>query len=248
MDAGGVLIATSQAQRPVALAQLEQVIRPRPFVNDALWQGTLDLGLNYKTASTRTEDYVADLATEARHGRWRHKLNASYVRKTDDAATTEHSYGGTWSSDRFLSDAFFWQSRAMYKRDQIEELSRQAAVGTGPGYQFWDNELGAFSLAALLGRVRYDYDDGGSDNFYAASLRWDYKRYLGSQRLEFYTAGELSRPLDNAADFGLDAAVGVRYRLTDWVSWFLSYSRNQVSGGRESLNEKQLATGLGLSW
>ncbi len=243
-----VVVAPGVAQQPVELASLAQVMKPRPFINDALWKGKLDLGLNYKTASTRTEDYSARLDTEARHGRWRHNLDAAYTRKTDNTITTSHNYGGYVSSDRFLTDQFFWQGRAIYKRDQIEDLSRQTAIGTGPGYQFWDNELGAFSLAGLIGRVRYDYSHGGSDNFYAASLRWDYKRYLSSQRFELYTNGELMRPLDNAADISLDASVGVRYRLTDWVSWFMSYSRNQVSGGRESLNEKRLTTGLGLVW
>lgn len=247
-EPGGMVVAAERTQRPVALAEVEQLMKPRPLVRDAIWTGTLDLGVDVKTASTRTEDYAADLDTEARHGRWRHKLAGSYDRQTDDHATTTHNYGASVSSDRFLGEQFFWQGRALYKRDMIEELSRQMGIATGPGYQFWDNELGAFSLTAFAGRARYDYDDGQSDSFYAAGLGWNYKRYLSSQRFELFTAGELWRPLDNAADFSVDAAVGVRYRVTDWISWFLTYSRNQVSGGRESLNEKRLTTGLGMSW
>jgi len=217
-------------------------------LGDVVWKGNLDLGLNHKTASTRTEDYAAKLDGELRQGRWRHKIDAGYMRNTDNSVTTSHHYGASLSSDRFMSEQFFWQGRAFYRWDGIEELSRQMAVGAGPGYQFWDDETGAFSLAGLVGRGRYNYSDGASEGFYAVSLRWDYNRYLGDKRFELFASGELLRPLNNAANVSLDAIVGVRYRMTDWVSWFLSYSRNQVRGGRQSLNEKRLSTGLGLTW
>lgn len=247
-EPGHVIVATSETQQTKPLPELDQVMRPRPFVNDAIWKGTVNLGLNQKSASTKTEDYKVDIDTELRHDRWRHQLAADYDRKRDNDRRTADNYGATASSDRFISDKFFWQVRGLYKRDKIEEISRQTGLGTGPGYQFWDDELGAFSLTGLLGRMHYSYRDGASDGFYATGLRWDYKRYLYSQRFEIFTEGEVSRPLDNAADFSMDAAAGVRYRMTDWVSWFLTYSRNQVSGGRQTLNERRVTTGLGVTW
>ncbi|VFR30920.1 Peptide chain release factor RF-3 [plant metagenome] len=247
-EPGHVIVATSETQQTKPLPELDQVMRPRPFINDAIWKGSIDMGLNHKTASTKTEDYRLDADTELRHGRWRHQGSVDYERKKDNNQLTGDKYALSASSDHFISDKFFWQGRGLYRRNKIEDLSRQAGLGTGPGYQFWDDELGAFSLTGLLGRMNYRYRDGASDEFYAASVRWDYKRYLYSQRLELFTAGEVMRPLDNAADISLDAAAGVRYRMTDWVSWFLTYSRNQVSGGRQSLNEKRVTTGLGLTW
>jgi hypothetical protein len=52
-----------------------------------------------------------------------------------------------------MTEKWFWQGRAEYKRDRIEDLARQRTVGTGPGYQFWDDELGAFSLGSLINRT-----------------------------------------------------------------------------------------------
>lgn len=221
----------------------------RPWVPRAVWLGSLDLGFNYKTASTRNADYAATLDTEVRHASWRHNIYANYLRKIDNDRTSTHLFNGNLASDRFLTHQFFWQGRARYKWDQIEEVSRQTALGMGPGYQFWDNEHGALSLSGLLGRLRYDYDDGYADAFYAGSLRWDYKRYfLEGNRLELYTTGEFTRSLNGRSNLNLDAVVGMRYRMTDWLSWFLSYSRNQIKGGREDLNEKRISTGLGVTW
>ena len=68
-------------------------------------------------------------------------------------------------------------------------------VGTGPGYQFWDDELGAFSLGSLLNRTDYEYRDGSKDNFYSVAMKWDYNRYLIGKKVEFFTNGEVGKPL-----------------------------------------------------
>lgn len=247
-DGDATAIAAGQGQPSIELESSGKMTRQGTVLADAVWEGSLDLGLKHKTASTRTEDHTVRLAQELRYGNWRHHFNLDYTRRTDNSVTTSHNYGGRLSSDRFLSNQAFWQGRAYYKRDAIEEISRQATIGTGPGFQFWDNDLGAFSLAGLVGRVRYDYSDGTVEHFYGASLSWDYRRYLGGKRVELYTNGELTQPFGGAVDYSLEAIVGLRYRMTEWLSWFLSYSRNQISGGRQSLNERQISTGLGLTW
>lgn len=212
------------------------------------WRGRIDVGFNHKNASTRSKDYAVNLGAEARHLNWRHKLNINYMHKTDDSVTSSHNYGASLSSDRFVSEKFFWQARALYKWDQIEDVSRQSALGIGPGYQLWDNEQGAFSLAGLVGKARYGYSDAPSERFYSLSLRWDYNRFIGGDRFEVYSHGELMRPLNSSANVSLDATVGVRYRMTDWVSWYMSYSHSRISGGPRKLNEKRTSTGLGLTW
>nr|BFE91014.1 hypothetical protein GCM10020185_15500 [Pseudomonas brassicacearum subsp. brassicacearum] len=121
-----------------------------------------------------------------------------------------------YSLDRFLTDKWFWQGRLNYKRDKVEDLARQRVVGTGPGYQFWDDELGAFSLGSLLNRTDYEYRDGGKDNFYSVAMKWDYNRYLIGKRVEFFTNGEVGKPLSDVADYAYDAEVGAAlqgYRL-----------------------------------
>lgn len=242
-----------QVALPIAGVAAESIApepdaRPPSFWHSMAGKGSLDLGLDQKTASSRTQDYTAVLASKWRHGDWRHTLDAQYTRKTDNRITTSHSYGGKFSSNRFVSDQFFWQGRALYKRDHIEEVSRQAAIGAGPGYQFWEDETGAFSLAGLIGPARHEYNDGAFENFFAASLRWDYSRYLGGERLELYSTGEVMQPLNDTAGTSIDAIVGLRYRMTDWSSWFVNYSRNQISGGRQNMSEKRISTGLGLNW
>jgi hypothetical protein len=136
-----------------------------------------------------------------------------------------------------------------YKRDKVEELARQRVVGTGPGYQFWDNELGAFSLGSLLNRTYYEYKDGGKDNFYSLAMKWDYNRYLIGKRVELFTNGEVGRPLSNIADYALDAEIGLRYKVTEWASLNLKAERDIISGTKDSdLNKTRYTAGFGVAW
>jgi len=235
-------------QADVPLDTLESVVRPHPFLNETAVTGRIDLAANQKTASTETQDYSAALDATVRHGLWRHQFNGGYRRSKEDSRVNTSNYGLDYTLDRFLTEQAFWQGRVMHRRDWVEDLNRQTAYGTGPGYQFWDNELGAFSLSALVGRVHYGYSDGGSDSAYAASLRWDYVRYFSGKQFELFTKGELLRPFESQAEIAVTGEAGLRYNVNSWMSLYLKYARNQVSGTRESLNESVYSTGLGLSW
>lgn len=238
----------TEVSTDLTLTDLARVARPRPLLRDATITGTLDLGLDQKSASTTTQNYNAALRGEVRHGLWRHRLGANYNRVKEDRTVSTNNYGGDYTLDRFLTPQAFWQGRLTHRRDWIEDLDRQTAYGTGPGYQFWDDDLGAFSLTGLVGRVHYGFKDDTSENFYAASLRWDYKRYFSARQFEFFARGEVSRPIGDAADFALNSELGLRYNVTSWASLYVKFARNQVSGSRESLNENRVTTGLGVKW
>lgn len=238
----------SGIEKAIPLEQVTRLVKPKPLIRDTTVTGTFDFGVNRKSASTDSLDYNAALSGEARHGLWRHQLSANHDRQKENNDVTTNTYGANYSLDRFLTEKAFWQGRLMHKRDLLEDLNRQTAYGTGPGYQFWDDELGALSLTVLAGRVQYGYSDGTVDNFYAASLRWDYNRYFWARQFEIFARGEFTRPLDKAANFGLNAEVGARYNMNDWASLYVKASRNQISGSRETLNENLLSTGVGLKW
>ncbi|MDT4844429.1 hypothetical protein FQZ97_783880 [compost metagenome] len=245
---GKVILANGEAPKEVELASIEQIMKPKPLVEDLTWTGNVDLALDYKRAEKDTDDYEVDFKTKARHGRWRHNASGEFNREfTDDEKTTDN-WEAEYALDRFITEKFFWQGRGEYKRDKIEDLERQRTLGTGPGYQFWDNELGAFSLAGLLNRSDYEFANGEEENFYAVSMKWDYNRYLVGKTVELFTSGEVGRPLDDTADYALDAEAGLRYKLTDWASLNVKAEKDQVSGAKENLDETRYTVGFGVGW
>jgi hypothetical protein len=247
-ESGKVILANGEAPKTIELASIQQILKPKPLVEDLTWKGNVDAALDYKRAERDTDNYDVDLKTEARHGLWRHSAEAGYNREFQDDLVTTDNWNAEYALDRFFDKHWFWQGRLEYKRDRVEEVRRQRTVGTGPGYQFWDNELGAFSITGLLNRSDYEYDNGESDNFYALSMKWNYNRYLIGKSVELFSDGEVGKPLANAADYTLDAAVGLRYKLTDWASLNMKAEKDLVSGSEGELDETHYSLGFGVGW
>lgn len=246
---GKVTLANGDAPKTVELASIQQILKPKPVVEDLVWKGNIDAALDYKRAENDTDDYDVDFKTSARHGRWRHNAEGEYNREFQDDVVSTDNWRLEYSLDRFFTDKWFWQGRLNYKRDKVEDLARQRVVGTGPGYQFWDDELGAFSLGSLLNRTDYEYRDGGKDNFYSVAMKWDYNRYLIGKRVEFFTNGEVGKPLSGVAEYAYDAEMGLRYKVTDWASLNLKAEKDVIEGTEDSdLSRTRYTAGFGVTW
>lgn len=245
---GKVVLANGDQPKTVELASITQILKPKPLVEDLIWSGNIGVSLDYKQAERDTENYAVDFRTKARHGRWRHTGSGDYRREFQDEIRVTDHWSAEYSLDRFITEHWFWQGRLDYKRDHIEEIEQQRTIGTGPGYQFWDNELGAFSLASLLNRSDYDYSNGESDRFYSVGLKWDYNRYLVGKSFELFSLGEVGRPLSGTAEYSLDAEIGLRYKVTDWASLHMKAEKDMVSGAEGDLDETRYSVGFGVGW
>ncbi len=245
---GQVTLVNGDAPKTVELTSIKQILKPKPLVEDLVLSGNLDAALDYKRAERDTDNYDIDLEAEARHGRWRHNGEAGYNREFQDAVVTTDNWNAEYALDRFFTEQWFWQGRFEYKRDKIEDLRRQRTLGTGPGYQFWDNELGGFSVTGLLNRSDYQYANGERDSFYALSAKWDYNRYLVGKSVELFSTGEVGKPLANVAEYALDAEVGLRYKVTDWASLNMKAEKELVSGSEGDMDETHYSLGFGVGW
>ena len=245
---GKVTLSNGRTPRTVPLTSITQIIHPKPLIQDLTWKGNVDVALDYKRAETDTDDYDVSFKTSARHGLWRHNGSGSYNREYRNDVTATDNWDAEYALDRFLDEHWFWQGRLEYKRDKIEDVRRQRTIGTGPGYQFWDNELGAFSLASLANRSDYQFANGNTEDFSSLALKWNYNRYLVGKTFELFSNGEIGKPLENVADYELDAEVGLRYKVTDWASLNMKAEKDIVSGAESDLDETQYSIGFGVGW
>ncbi|MCV9877559.1 DUF481 domain-containing protein [Brenneria izbisi] len=241
---------SNQATEPqtLQLSDITAIVVQKPLVKDFVWKGNIDAGMAHKKSSTETDNYDASLSTQARHGTWRHNIDASYHLAKEDNVESTKNAAGEYALDKFVDEHWFWQGRYQYKRDWIESIKINRSFGLGPGYQFWDNDLGAFSLTSLVNFQTFVYRDIGEDNFYSGGMKWAYNRYLFSKTIEAFTNGELGRSFDATAPLYLKAEAGLRFKLTDWSSMSMRVARTRIESDQGNVNDTLYTLGIGVGW
>ncbi|WP_017429017.1 DUF481 domain-containing protein [Vreelandella jeotgali] len=211
-------------------------------------KGGIDITFEYEHSTADTRELDLDMRQRIDAGRWRHQWRASYQREYRDGERRENDWHLAYTPKWFFAEKNFWQGLASTDRDWDEELKRRVTAGVGPGYQLWDNELGAFSLSALLLRNRYYYATQDAETFDSGVLQWEFNRHLWQRRFEVYLNGRAGRALSESTSFLLDTHTGLRYPLTDWASLEMSVKTDWVQNNVEDLNDTTYNLGVGLNW
>lgn len=247
---GKLRLVNGNTPEEIALNDIKQIIKPKPVVEDLIWSGKINLSLDNKRSDKDTNDFDIDFQTKLLHDKWRHTISGEYNRKSTDGNVSTNNYELNYTLDHFITKQWFWQTNSNFKLDHIEDLRKQYTLGTGPGYQFWDDSLGSFSLASLVNMSRYEYRDKSNTNFGAYGIRWSYDRFWLGKNIELFSDGDLFRPLRlEVGHYTLDTNIGIRYKLTDWASLNFRINRNIVDAESDAnINETRYIFGFGVNW
>ena len=134
---GKVVLANGEAPKTVELASIQQIIKPKPLVEDLVWKGNVDLALDYKRAEKDTNDYDIDFKTTARHGQWRHTGQGEYNREFQDDVTTTDNWALEYDLDRFITEHWFWQGRLTRLKTWPVNAPSVPARATSSGMTSW---------------------------------------------------------------------------------------------------------------
>lgn len=138
----GMVRIVDGGSHTVPLASIRQMVPPRPLVEDLVWEGNLDVKLDSKRNDSDKDEWKLKGDTRLRHGAWRHVLAGEVEREKKDGRKVEDNWELDYDLDRFFDEHWFWRGSYSQKHDAIDNLERQSALGTGPGYQFWTTNSG----------------------------------------------------------------------------------------------------------
>lgn len=181
----GMVRVVNATTQTVPLASITRLILPRILVQDRVWEGKLDM----KRDSSETDEWKLKGNARMEHGRWRHGLSTELERTVKNEVKTADNWQLEYDLDRFINDQWFWRVSAGQDEDELTLFNRQRIVGAGPGYLFWDNELGRFDVIVQFNRTEL-FSSVGDVSFNTYSLEWDYKRLLWGTRVELYSTAE----------------------------------------------------------
>ena len=244
-----LLVNGDAAPSPVAISSLRQIMEPKPVLEDWIWDGRATVSLELDNTDARRRDLDLYLTTEARHGDWRHALSSEFERDYRDDVKSRHRWETDYTLSWFFAEKWFWQNRVSYMRDHLGDVERQVQIGSGPGYEWWNNALGRFETSARFEHLRLDARDGSDRRTNGLGLNWDYRRYLFGKRFQLVHNAETLIPDDQHVDYMVDAELGLRYLLNSWASLSLMTEWDYISSSDEkSLSETRYKLGLGVSW
>ncbi|MBX7277178.1 DUF481 domain-containing protein [Pseudomonas sp. ERGC3:05] len=247
-EGGMVTLIEGGTLKTVELNSIHRIMKATSKVDGVVWKGKVDIAGDYKRDQKDTDKYTIGYNVTVRDGDWRHTVKGELNREAGEKVTT-NNWSAEYDLDRFLTQQWYWQGRLFYAQDKINDPARFSAVGTGPGYQFWDNELGAFSLGYLLARGDYRFKNGGSDNNYSSIMVANYNRYLIGKRVEFFVNEQIERPFSGEVKYATTSEVGFRYRVTDWGVINIKTERNVVNfAGNGDVVQARYTVGFGVTW
>lgn len=236
----------------VLLADITQLVPPRPLLKDVVWEGNLDAKLELERNQNDTDEFKLKGDSRVSHGVWRHVLKGEFEHEAKNNLQVEQSWQLDYDLDRFITEQWFVRSSLHEERDEFESIDRVSSVGIGPGYRFWDDALGRLELIAQYQRFKLhadaSADNPGNTSFDAGSIEWDYKRLLSGTRVELYSTGNMALPLVDQVDYVFEGEAGLRYRVNEWARISLLYELNQTRGLEQSSADRQYMLGLGIGW
>ena len=231
----------------VPLASITRMVHPRKIVRDAVWEGNLDAKLDLERNEDRSDEFNFRADSRIEYGRWRHVLHGEFEHETKNDIVVDDNWQLEYDIDRFFTNHWFLRTGVEHEQDAFDFVRRQTILGTGPGYRFWDNELGRFDLITQINRIKYrsEIDDL---EFNSLSIAWDYKRLIWGTRLEFYTSAETHLPMIDEVDYVIDGEVGLRYSLNSWARLSLLYELDQTRGQGVLDSDRRYLIGVGVAW
>lgn len=246
----GFAVISNTHNQNVAIADLFQAlpVTESKLTQDLLWAGSVHLSADFKRKESNTDSYDIDAKNKLRHGNWRHIAELEYDYETKDDSKKTDQLMFSYALDRFITERWFWQNKYKFTQDKLEDLTKQHSYGTGPGFQFWDNELGSLSLAGLVSHNTFQFKDGHKEHFNSSTVSWDYQRFFWARTLEFFNNGELGVPFTKEVRYVLDAETGLRYKLNSWASLSMKAEWEKVRSKYGDLNDRRYLMGVGVSW
>lgn len=201
-------------QRVLPLVDIAAVNKPLVNPYEYRWRGKSNIGLNATSGNSDTTRFHVDGEGTLENEVNRYIAGVDFNRGSDNDVTSVDNWTAYGSYDRFFSDRLFWNSGLSFKRNTLQELDLRSAIGSGLGYQFFDDDKLRLSTTTGLGYVREEFKDQPGEDFLALQLGLDYEHEWFDWLRFFHTLQALSS-LENGDDFVLRTRSGLRYPISD---------------------------------
>lgn len=206
-----------------------------------------NIGFGFTSSSGNTESAATRLraSTKIEYVRWRHSFDVSGFRTEESGETTADRRSGSAQSDLSISERSYLFVNVNGERDRFGAFERRYSASLGVGRRFIDTTTMELDFEVGAGR-RYERAQGADETESEAI-----GRFHGAYDWQF--APNSSFAQDVQVEAGSDTTyteseTAVRSRLTESLSWTLSYVVQHNSTVPEDRENTDSFTALTLDY
>ncbi len=176
------------------------------------WSSRADLSAILSHGNSDTESINALITSLYSRGNVEHFFSLLVSQEEAEEVTTKDQLDFDYLYKRFLSEKWYAAGNAEYFKDELKGIDSRISLGAGMGYQFWANDVSAFSMDLGVSAVYEDLDTGSESN---PAVRWglNYNRWLMKERLEFFHNQSVLFIPDSDRGEVIQSSTGLRYAL-----------------------------------
>lgn len=224
-----------------------------------LYQGKASVAATLNRGNLNQEDIDLHAQVRFQRGELRHVLEADYERLSVENDDPKQRYKLRYRLDWFLAEQWFWYNESELGRDDNRNVEQYLQLGSGAGYQVWNNVDGKLDLE--IG-AEYTFDDFHVTDTSLTNPEFESSKERLRMRLgnnfEYTLYGEISvfnrnkllYSLNDSEDweFALDTGVNVPFTTDLYTELVVEFDYiNQTVGDTEQADTK-VTLGIGYQW
>ncbi len=227
------------------------------LLGSSTYTGKISL-TGFQDRGNKVEDtWVLDAFNEYRRGDYRHGSKIQFDSKYKKPEPKQERGLLEYQFDWFFAERWFWSNTLGYGFDDAKAIETKYRVGSGLGYQFWENDITALSLRGGISYVDEQFETPAivTPDFEARDKRmaWtaglNYRHKFGFGAEFFHSSNYVVSNEDNA-NWQLDADTGIAMPLVGGIFGELKHEydfNNQPQPGKDKLDTR-ITVGVGYQW
>ena len=178
--------------------------------------GELKLWGAYSRGNEVRDEWNAQGEMMLRRNDFRHVLGGDFARASWNYSAPQERWNLRYSLDWFVGEHWFWYNSGLTGADPQRGISAYQRLGSGAGYQFFENKTITLSMKSGLAFLEESYllppelvgDYATEDDFLALGFAFDF-RYNLPWGVGFFHNNEVLQPTDNDPNLQLKTSTGL---------------------------------------
>jgi hypothetical protein len=217
--------------------------------------GRINLWGAYSRGNEVRDEWNVQTEFTLRRSEFRHTLGGEYSRASWWYSEPPEKWNLSYGLDWFFRERWFWSNNVALGVEEARGIESYYTLGSGAGYQFWENSKSALALRSGIAYFNESYLDSIStdpafdqnDNYTAWRLATDF-RYTLPLGVSFFHNNELIQSFEDGDNFYLKTSTGLSAMILRKVYSELKVDYNIDNQPQPGKQEKDTRMSVGVSY